>query len=33
MVINYDHFYLDPALADDYKAVVLARWPSATTPA
>ena len=22
MVINYDHFYLDPALADDYKAVV-----------
>ena len=22
MVINYDNFYLDPALADDYKAVV-----------
>ena len=22
MVINYDNFYLDPALADDYKALI-----------
>ena len=33
MVVNYDNFYLAPALADDYIVRGPQRWPSATTPA
>ena len=32
MVVNYDNFYLDPALTDDYSSGS-ADWPNATTPA
>ena len=32
MVVNYDNFYLAPALTDEYVSWC-AGWPSATTPA